>query len=207
MTNINQDENSKGNKRFSKKLAPIVISTSMVISALMASGVPVLAAEAPTEQQVQNLEESEDVFENHGNMVSHYAKNYDGTDKKGQVIRLYAQENKDDNVPIEEENGDGETPDENADEEAPVEEETGDGETPDENADEEAPVEEETGDGETPDENADEKAPVEEETGDGETPDGNTDEEAPADDNKNWIINEYKTIVEEYKILIDYYNI
>lgn len=233
MTNQN-DKSENLRKKASRKLAPIVITSSMML-ALMSPGVPALAKE-------MTLEQTPSIYKNHGSMVSEYAKYLKGP-HKGHEIRHIAHkhdhkfwgiktdkdenplENVDEFFPDDEDNVEGETPDENTDGEEPADEEIDDGNTPDENIDEdvpadedegetsdentdgEEPADEETVEGETPDENTDDEEPADEENVDGETPDENTDGEEPADKQKRWIVKMYQSLLEEYKTLLDYYNL
>lgn len=116
------EENSK-KKKFSRILAPIVMSTSMAATAFILAGTAAMAEEDNSTNKKMDVGVSEDVYKSHGSMVSSFVLNYEGTEKPlGHNIRIIAQQNKNagasvEEVPIEEENGDGQIADETIEEE------------------------------------------------------------------------------------------
>ena len=77
--NKKQMDSKKVNKPFSKKVAPFVMSTSMVAATLFATGAPISAAEL--EEKGVNTEVLEQA-KNHGQEVSELAKSLPGSLKK-----------------------------------------------------------------------------------------------------------------------------
>jgi hypothetical protein len=88
--NKKQMDSKKANKRLSKKLAPLVMSTSMMAATFLAAGAPISAAELDTKGV--NPEVIEQV-KNHGQEVSALAKSLPGSPEKGELVSKLAQDN------------------------------------------------------------------------------------------------------------------
>ncbi|MFJ8065082.1 hypothetical protein ACIQYS_10675 [Psychrobacillus sp. NPDC096426] len=88
--NKKQMDSKKVNKNLSKKVAPLVMSTSMMAATFLAAGAPISAAELDTKGV--NPEVIEHV-KNHGQEVSSLAKSLLGTPEKGKLVSKLAQAN------------------------------------------------------------------------------------------------------------------
>ncbi|MEH7115094.1 hypothetical protein V7124_22435, partial [Neobacillus niacini] len=76
------------NKKLSKKVAPLVMSTTMMAAAFLAAGAPISAAEL--DKKGVNPEVIEQV-KNHGQEVSALAKSLPGSPEKGKLVSKLAQ--------------------------------------------------------------------------------------------------------------------
>lgn len=201
--NKKQMESKKVNKNLSKKIAPLVMSTSMVAAAFLAAGAPISAAELDT--KAVNPEVIEHV-KNHGQEVSALAKSLPGSPEKGKIVSKLAQansgtninnDNPDNNDNIDETNNDvpqeGEISDDTATEEteAPT---ADDGQAEDgTEAVEEDAVGEET------------EAPAVEEDAAGEETEAPTTEDGQGGDSSTWVDETYEFIGDGYQSVIGYY--
>jgi hypothetical protein len=117
-------QDQKKRSKAAKKLAPLVLSTSMLASSLFMAGAPAMAEEKTEhKQQVEATESIEATFKNHGKRVSGAATTLSGSSEKGNEIRSIAQSNADTNAEAPAEDGtDAEAPAEDGDNaEAPAE--------------------------------------------------------------------------------------
>ncbi|MDI2586897.1 hypothetical protein OR571_07205 [Psychrobacillus sp. NEAU-3TGS] len=85
--NKKQMESKKANKNLSKKVAPLVMSTSMMAATFLAAGAPISAAELDTKEV--NPEVIEHV-KNHGQEVSALARSLSGSPEKGELVSKLA---------------------------------------------------------------------------------------------------------------------
>ena len=76
-------DSKKANKNLSKKVAPLVMSTSMMAATFLVAGAPISAAELDTKGV--NPEVIEQV-KNHGQEVSTLAKSLPGSPEKGKLV-------------------------------------------------------------------------------------------------------------------------
>ncbi|RHW31397.1 hypothetical protein D1B33_17980, partial [Lysinibacillus yapensis] len=103
--NKKQMDSNKVTKNFSKKVAPLVMSTSMVAAAFLAAGAPTSAEELDkkglspeVEQKLQQMGVSSKAIEkaknakNHGQKVSAIAKATAGSPEHGQIVSMVAQD-------------------------------------------------------------------------------------------------------------------
>ncbi|MBM4761144.1 hypothetical protein [Bacillus sp. B15-48] len=176
-----QMDSKKATKALARKVAPLVMSTSMMAATFLVAGAPISAAEL--EEKGVNPEVLEQV-KNHGQEVSELAKYLPGSPEKGKHVsdlaknksfKLNPSDKTDD--PINEPNDDESQIDEGSEEEAGTEEEAiaeedseVPAETPEESADENSEVP-----AETPEDPADE-------TGEGSEEEAGTEEEAVAEE-------------------------
>ena len=86
--NKKQMDSKEANKKLSKKVAPLVMSTTMVAAAFLAAGAPISAAEL--DKKDVNPEVIEQV-KNHGQEVSALAKSLPGSPEKGKLVSQLAQ--------------------------------------------------------------------------------------------------------------------
>ena len=82
-------DSKKANKNFSKKVAPLVMSTSMIAATFLAAGAPISAAEL--DKKDVNPEVIEQA-KNHGQKVSALAKSLPGSPEKGKLVSQLAQD-------------------------------------------------------------------------------------------------------------------
>src|SRR3954463_14946460 len=88
--NKKQKDSKNVNKALSKKVAPFVMSTSMMAATLFVAGAPISAAEL--EEKGVDPEILEQV-KNHGQEVSAYARSLPGSPEKGQLVSELAKTN------------------------------------------------------------------------------------------------------------------
>src|SRR3954454_18967702 len=88
--NKRQMESKTLNENLSKKLAPLVMSTSMMAATFLAAGAPISAAELDTKGVNPEVIEQE---KNHGQKVSALAKSLPGSPEKGKLVSKLAQAN------------------------------------------------------------------------------------------------------------------
>src|SRR4051794_32767210 len=74
----------------SKKVAPLVMSTSMVAASFLAAGAPISAAEFDKEVVKPEVVEK---YKNHGQAVSALARSLPGGPEKGKLVSALAQSN------------------------------------------------------------------------------------------------------------------
>ena len=89
-----QNNAKKVNKPLSKKVAPFVMSTSMMAATFLAAGAPISAAELEGKGIAPEVIEQIDQAKNHGQKVSALAKSLKGPSEfnKGQLISELAKD-------------------------------------------------------------------------------------------------------------------
>src|SRR5690606_39413126 len=126
--NKKQMDSKTANKNFSKKVAPLVMSTSFIAASFLAAGAPISAAELDTKDVNTELIEH---AKNHGQKVSEFAKSLPGSPEKGKLVSQVAQQKNETTDELEDKEIDDATDDGVAEEpETPVTEEDATVETP-----------------------------------------------------------------------------
>ncbi|MER2112064.1 MAG: hypothetical protein ABS960_05170, partial [Solibacillus isronensis] len=87
--NKKQMDSKTANKNFSKKVAPLVMSTSFIAASFLAAGAPISAAELDAKEVNQEIIEQ---AKNHGQKVSEFAKSLPGSSEKGKLVSQVAQQ-------------------------------------------------------------------------------------------------------------------
>ena len=90
-----QNNAKKVNKPLSKKVAPFVMSTSMVAATFLAAGAPISAAELEGKGVTSEVIEQ---AKNHGEEVSQLAKSLPGPPEKGQLVSELAKDKSEKNI-------------------------------------------------------------------------------------------------------------
>ena len=90
--NKKQMDSKRVNKKLSKKVAPLVMSTSMIAATFLAAGAPISAAELDTKSVNPEVIEQ---LNNHGQEVSALAKSLPGSPEKGKLVSEQARANSD----------------------------------------------------------------------------------------------------------------
>ncbi|MER2120050.1 MAG: hypothetical protein ABS935_07255, partial [Solibacillus sp.] len=87
--NKKQMDSKTANKNFSKKVAPLVMSTSFIAASFLAAGAPISAAELDAKDVNPEIIEH---AKNHGQKVSEFAKSLPGSPEKGKLVSQIAQQ-------------------------------------------------------------------------------------------------------------------